>query len=623
MKRVLKFLFLIMVSFAFSSCNEEETPTETSEISMTHISCLDQNDKEITSIDYVIDQVDYIYKNVKVYAYYSDGSSGNVTPFVTFSEIDLSTVGEKKVEVRYKGFLDTLTVNVTKIEVKRIEIDDTNVKKVYSINDWLDTSKLKVYKALSNSEIIEFDDYSLSIIHSSGEELSSKQLIYPGDYQVLISYNGKFSSFDVYAYDNKFDYMISSDINEIDFNEDGKYMLMDNELIFNNENLSISAYNGVLINKFYNNNPLEYIFADFCYLNTYDLVEESGFVINAKKDFEVVMIIDEDDSLLITDSEDNMIEHLSFEFGDDKFVTFSGSSGIYNINSLGDVKIKAMAINILGYKSYEDIIVDTSNVKTSYLVGENFTYDGLKLYYKYDDINTESIDVASCDINLYLNDTIVSELSLSGVYKVVIKFKDINGTLKELSYNIVVNRTSVVNKLVLDLSNVKLEFNKDDIFSTNGLKVYHVTNDSKTEISLKNCSIKLYYNDGKETYLVSNFVVIPGTYYVEVLYVNGSISLMETYDITYDSGAKIYEKDADVSITKLNDNSIEISVSNYVESIVDFNILIYENDKLFTTLSTFHFVISNIDVNKKYEIKGYYTGKINDQLYIIYVDQSL
>ena len=623
MKRVLKFLFLIMVSFAFSSCNEEETPTETPEISMTHISCLDQNDKEITSIDYVIDQVDYIYKNVKVYAYYSDGSSGNVTPFVTFSEIDLSTVGEKKVEVRYKGFIDTLTVNVTKIEVKRIEIDDTNVKKVYSINDWLDTSKLKVYKALSNSKIIEFDDYSLSIIHSSGEELSSKQLIYPGDYQVLISYNGKFSSFDVYAYDNKFDYMISSDINEIDFNEDGKYMLKDNELIFNNENLSISAYNGVLINKFYNNNPLEYIFADFCYLNTYDLVEESGFVINAKKDFEAVMIIDEDDSLLITDSEDNMIEHLSFEFGDDKFVTFSGSSGIYNINSLGDVKIKAMAINILGYKSYEEIIVDTSNVKTSYLVGENFTYDGLKLYYKYDDINTESIDVASCDINLYLNDTIVSELSLSGVYKVVIKFKDINGTLKELSYNIVVSRTSVVNKLVLDLSNVKLEFNKDDIFSTNGLKVYHVTNDSKTEISLNNCDIKLYYNDGKETYLVSNFVAIPGTYYVEVLYVNGSISLMETYDITYDSGAKIYEKDADVSITKLNDNSIEISISNYAESIVDFNILIYEDDKLFTTLSTFHFVISNIDVNKKYEIKGYYTGKINDQLYIIYVDQLL
>ena len=123
--------------------------------------------------------------------------------------------------------------------------------------------------------------------------------------------------------------------------------------------------------------------------------------------------------------------------------------------------------------------------------------------------------------------------------------------------------------------------------------------------------------------MVSNFVVIPGTYYVEVLYVNGSISLMETYDITYDSGAKIYEKDADVSITKLNDNSIEISVSNYVESIVDFNILIYENDKLFTTLSTFHFVISNIDVNKKYEIKGYYTGKINDQLYIIYVNQLL
>ena len=98
---------------------------------------------------------------------------------------------------------------------------------------------------------------------------------------------------------------------------------------------------------------MEYIFADFCYLNTYDLVEESGFVINAKKDFEAVMIIDEDDSLLITDSEDNMIEHLSFEFGDDKFVTFSGSSGIYNINSLGDVKIKAMAINILGYVPVE------------------------------------------------------------------------------------------------------------------------------------------------------------------------------------------------------------------------------------------------------------------------------
>ena len=34
-------------------------------------------------------------------------------------------------------------------------------------------------------------------------------------------------------------------------------------------------------------------------------------------------------------------------------------------------------------------------------------------------------------------------------------------------------------------------------------------------------------------------------------------------------------------------------------------------------------MISNIDVNKKYEIKGYYTGKINDQLYIIYVDQLL
>ena len=73
MKRIIFILLLIIFPFAFSSCNEE-TPTPQETVELVKIDCLDEQNNEINEIKYVIGQTNYVYENVHVYAYFSDGN---------------------------------------------------------------------------------------------------------------------------------------------------------------------------------------------------------------------------------------------------------------------------------------------------------------------------------------------------------------------------------------------------------------------------------------------------------------------------------------------------------------------------------------------------------------------
>ena len=618
MKRLFIYLLLIIIPFAFSSCGNE-TPTEIVEVNLEKIECLDSEKNDLTSIEYVIGQTEYIYKNVHIYAYFSDGKASEVTAFVSFSDIDLTTTGEKKVEVEYQGLVDDFIVIIKKIEVKRIEIDTTNVNKLYSINDWLELNELKVYSITTDNKSSLIKDYECEITYN-GTSLKDKQLKYSGIYQILISYMNKYASFEVYAYDLTYDFSINIDLSD-KILENGEYEYQENEVIFDNTLYSLMSYGSVSVNKYNNGSEVDFVFADYYFDYILEIDSESGLVIESKEDFEMLMIIEGyNDSIYITDSASSPVTPSVFNYNDDLIVHINSFKGIYTFKCLSSVKIKAILVNVEENYEYNDIIVDTSNTKTEFLLEDSFNYDGLKLFY---DNGPLEIDINTCDIYLTYNNKKVENFSTSGIYKVIIEFTDINGKDKSLSYSIIVSKSDYSYSLDLDLTNVKTVFENDDTFNYDGLKVYYNENGYSTLVSLDDCEIKLFYDNGKEVYSVSSFVILPGKYYVEVLYKNGSISLIETYDVTYNSNVNEYDNFAEIYAELISDHTYQIQIASYVESIVDINIVVYENDKVLTAISTFNFNLTNVDKDKEYRITGYYTGKINDKLYIIYVDNTI
>ena len=127
MKKLLFILLAIMLPLAFSSCNETEENPTSNEITLVEIKCLDIEMNDIENVYYTINQSDYMFKGLYVYAFYSDGSTGDVTAFTSFDKTSFEQVGEYKVNANYKGFSDSFTVIVDEITVKRIECDINNL----------------------------------------------------------------------------------------------------------------------------------------------------------------------------------------------------------------------------------------------------------------------------------------------------------------------------------------------------------------------------------------------------------------------------------------------------------------------------------------------------------------
>lgn len=140
----------------------------------------------------------YSFDNVEVYAILSTGRE-NVTNKVTFPKVDTSKPGKTKIVISYKDVKKEVEINVLAADqankLKYIEIDSSNVKKNYKINEELSLDDLIVYGVYTDNSRQAISDYSYNMKDESGNEITA--LDKAGSYTIYISYNGCIDQFEI------------------------------------------------------------------------------------------------------------------------------------------------------------------------------------------------------------------------------------------------------------------------------------------------------------------------------------------------------------------------------------------------------------------------------------------
>lgn len=620
MKRFILFLLFLSLPLAFSSCKEETTPTK-EEVILESIACLDKDFNEIDKITYSIYQTEYIYQNVYIYAYYSDGTSGDVTAFADFSSIDLETVGEKEVIVSYKGLSDKFIVEVKNTPLSRIEINSNDCKKVYSINEKLDLSNLLVYAFYETGKKEEVRDYECTVYDESGFEYTKDSFIKTGTYKILIKYENKYDEFYIYVYP-EYEIPLNIDYADLPLDINGVYSYKANELIFEDALYSfVASGNPIMSTKNVSNNFFE---NEFNY--TFDIDSENGLIFNVSTSFEMLIIIEGNynNPLYIRDLNDNNINYYMESSGENTLIFVQGINSVYDIIGISKAKILGIFLNIIEEKNVLELILDTNNVKINFKDNEHFNYEGLIVkgriaYDEYIEISPEEYEVT-----LYKNNKIVNDFTETGFYVVEVyyRYKTTEFTQK---YDIYVEKAPTeYSYLELNLNNVKTEFGTNEKFNYDYLAVYgYVTPDEMVVLNPNEYQVALFFTDGYNSVEVDSFAQIPGQYYVIVSYKNENSILTERYDITYDLGIVEYKVNPEIIIEINDKNEVVISVENVLSVLKSIKFKIYDEDNnIQFTYSSMSSTISNLDPKENYTLRGYYIGKLNNQEYIVYLEDT-
>ena len=622
MKKLILFLLFISLPLAFSSCKDETTPTK-EEVVLESITCVDKENNDIEKITYVIHQSEYIYKDVIVYAKYSDGSKGDVTAFASFSNIDLYTLGEKEVTVSYKGLSDKFVVIVTAVDVERIELDTTKTKVIYKLNELLNTEELKVYEVLSNGYIGEITEYKCTITDENNKVYA--KFTKTGTFQVEVNYKNKYAFYNVYVYDESFNYSLDININELEL-ENNAYKYKEDDIIYSNDSFSFIPYGDLYLNTVDENNKEIYTeFLGFKYYYHLKLDSNSQIIFNTKKSFKMILLIDgiNASDITITNSNGEVVDYYKEEIGFDSVLHLSNVSGSYTISSSGTINIKAVLLKIEETKEIKRIEIDSTNVQINFEPNEKFNCENIKVYAYYNETEKEEIDINECEVLLSKGDSLLTGFTGNGVYVVTVNYTDNNDNIYSDSYEILVKSDETeYTHLELDISNVQTEFSKDDVFNYAGLIVYGVNATGKTELILKSCKITLYYYDGFNKFAVNEFSPSPGTYFVEIKYQNRTNDLNISYDITYDLGYFEYYTNITPTVNISEDGIVSVSIINVLTSVSVIKFSIYCDGKLLTNLNLFDSSISNLNQDKTYVLKGYYIGMLNQDEYIVYLEDT-
>ena len=627
MKKVLYVLFLFILPLAFSSCRDEETPTPIEEVKLEYIKCVDYDKNEIDKINYVIGQTEYAYSNVYVYAYYSNGNISDVTTLAEFDNIDFTTVGEKKVNVKYREMTDDFTIVITEITIERIEIDCSEVKTEYVINEELNIEGLKVYKVMSDSFFGEVKDYKYTLLDSNSNEVRDYKFKKAGNYLVQIEYLNKYEYFNVYVYESVFDYSFTVDSSKYESQlEDGYYTFNGIEDIYKENDFVFQSTSGVKLKLKENNADIYYNYNGNIFDYNIEINYENSLVFDSSKDYKMLIIVDGTsnyDCLNITNHEGNSIFYSSSTSNGNTLIFIEEGAGIYNISCSIPCTIKGILLNIFeGYK-YEEIIVDYENVKTTFVTGDPFTYDNLVVYGKVSESLVNQIPLEECAVKIEQNGQIVYDLNVNGVYDVVVSYNG-QGILLTTSYTIIVQNIVIpYDKISLELSDVKTVYEEGESIDFSGLVVYGINKLGMEIINTNLCTMKLFFKDSLEEFEVSNFISSPGEYYVLVTYKNRYVELTEKYEVMYKIGLLEYDNKVEPIIEYISDNSVMIYIENVLETLIDVKLLVYYDGELIHNVNSLSVTINNLNPNRVYLVRGYYKGKIGNQEYIVYLENTL
>lgn len=144
------------------------------------------------------------YKDAKVVANYSDGSTKDITDSVEFdtSKVDTSKVGPYPVYIKQGSYLTMYLVSVVDYTLESIEVDTTNFDTTLPLYSTFDFSSVVVkanYKnpadSTTNSEVVDHADVTFTVTNSANQVVT--ELTELGAYTVTVAFSGKTATFDL------------------------------------------------------------------------------------------------------------------------------------------------------------------------------------------------------------------------------------------------------------------------------------------------------------------------------------------------------------------------------------------------------------------------------------------
>ncbi len=437
----------------------------------------------------------YAYEDIKINALYDDVTSIDISQDVTFEpqRIDTEQVGMVTVTVTYQTQTTQFQVNV--VPNPLLTADSSKMKVVYQPNDVLSLDGLKVY--YQNKEI---DQYQCTLYNASLEQFNLKDPISSiGMYELQIKYLNQTTSIGIMvASSPQKEVTIGLDqlLESYPLEQDGHRYLSEGSTLCSQYFISVEAEDARL-----SKDEL--------------LLQRLGVVA-----IQPCCIYLRANSLSLEILKNEEAYPFAYHASEDGYsISVFLTPGVYTFHakdlSVTELKLQAFHLGSIE-SSYDGIRLDTEDVLTYYIMGENISFEHLAIY-AYTDLITNRLSIEECRVYILYEKEEIKEITHPGTYQIVIAYDDFSQILTA-SYDIVFVEPSDVKikSFEFDLSNVKQEFQLEEEFEYQNLKVYAILeNNVKKEFDLSNFLIQLQF----ENEIVSEFSV-EGTYQVIIQYLN-------------------------------------------------------------------------------------------------------
>ena len=338
---------------------------------------------------------------------------------LVISPVDTTTAGEKVVTITYQGKTTTIEITVSEDSFANIEVDSTNMKTEYYAGDTLDTTGLVVKAVYESGNKVAV---ALNLVSFSNVDLTTV-----GEKILTVTYNGKTQDITITV-----------------------VAVVMTDLTVDYKNMKVEYYQGdtldttgLVITATYNNGKTATIAHADATFDNYDMTivgTQYLMVVYGDKvktiEITVLALVLESISVnaqsmktqyFVGDEVDTTGLVVKAHYNSGKVVTLSLSevtfstvdmttAGEKTLTVTYNEKTQNVAITVVAVEP-TGIIVDTTEMKTNYLVGEVIDETGLKVSLKYNNQTTTEVeleDVQLSEVDMSTEGTKVLTISYLG-----------------------------------------------------------------------------------------------------------------------------------------------------------------------------------------------------------------
>ncbi|MDE7263415.1 MAG: bacterial Ig-like domain-containing protein [Anaeroplasmataceae bacterium] len=456
MKQMKKLVCLCCVGLCLLmfSCKPKETETP-ADTKISKIVVTDQYQQEIDKV-YAYQETNpasYLHNDVYVYAYYEDKTTKDVTSFATFSEVDLTMLGEQEITVSYLNHEDTYILVVTENPVVRITLSTSSAKKIFEIGELYQTNGLVVKGTYKSGKEEILNQYTVKITDMNNISYS-KALPFSktGLYDVSIKAGTASANYQIAvvakSYSSKSTFNLTGFGQSLSYDENGECLYSPEGALFEDSQSKILVNQAKIHSKNEHGNPLSLSYNGSLYTKALEITTEQDFtfVLNQTTDLVLLAGKSMEEQLLFSTTEGetwsqyaigNLEETMSV-------LWIRLDAGSYTLQSISDsVLIYQIEFNYVEGEPSSNITgirVDTTYAKLIYELGEYFNYSNLIVIANLTTGGTESLRPTDWTYEVS-QDGIVKEandpFTKTGEYLVTITYRN-----HHASYGIIVQNTS-------------------------------------------------------------------------------------------------------------------------------------------------------------------------------------